>query len=120
ALNILPATVGATQLDGRVTLHADRGPEIHASGVASVKEGARAICGIRPENLKIDAQRHSPDSIPAKVRTVIFGGSWTRVEVTLGDGIAMTAELAGRPAGIQEGKEVFVRYDPADVLVYPE
>jgi ABC-type Fe3+/spermidine/putrescine transport system ATPase subunit len=119
-LNILPARVGAPKFDGRVTLHTDRGPDIQASGVSPLKDGARVVCGIRPESLQIDAQRHSPDSLPARVRTVIFGGSWTRVRLTLAEGMAMTAELAGRAAGIQEGENVFVSYDPADVLVYPE
>jgi ABC-type Fe3+/spermidine/putrescine transport system ATPase subunit len=119
-LNVLPGKVGDTDSNGCVTLHTDRGPDIRASSAAFLKKGARIVCGIRPESLQMEMRPGSPYCLSAQVRTVIFGGSWTRLGLVLGNDIAITAELAGRPMGIEEGKNIFVRYDPAEVLVYPE
>jgi len=54
------------------------------------------------------------------VTTVIFGGSWHRIEFVLPSGLNLHAEGRGEPDGIAEGQEVAVGFDPARVMVFPE
>jgi heme ABC exporter ATP-binding subunit CcmA len=82
----------------------------------------RMIWAVRPEHLHVlpASGQSRANALSARVTTVIFGGSWHRIEFVLPSGLNLHSEGRGEPDGIVEGQEVAVGFDPARVMVFPE
>jgi len=102
------STIVAGQVDvqGRITTALGT---FDAPGLAA---GSTACIAIRPEHV------HVGPAIPAIVTTVVYQGSFKRVTVAPIHA-PDTPLLARLPAGtpIQEGTQISLRFDPAEVIV---
>jgi ABC-type Fe3+/spermidine/putrescine transport system ATPase subunit len=85
-------------------------------GVAIAGE---TICAIRPEHLRFgppgDDQTNSVRSV---VRSVIFGGSWHRIDVELANGAAWRLEGRGEPPAVNEGDAATISFDAAHLMFF--
>ena len=81
--------------------------------------GGEVRCIARPEHILAGhAVEASGSALQARVRTVIFGGSWHRVELALQPGDrAITAEGRGEP-GVAEGDAVSVTFAPGSIVAF--
>lgn len=101
---------------------ADIGPIVSAQR-PDLPAGTPVMCAVRPEHVRVvTAHREGASNrLPARVRTVIFGGSWHRLELVLPkDGSMMRTEGRGEPEGIEEGSEVEIAFDPERVMLFRE
>jgi ABC-type Fe3+/spermidine/putrescine transport system ATPase subunit len=83
--------------------------------------GARVVCTVRPEHLRLRAGTAAvtgPNEVEARVRAVIFGGSWHRVDLDLAPGIAWRAEGRGEPPAIEEGGKIVVGFAPEHLMLF--
>ena len=98
------------------------GVVLQASAAGFFRNGQRVSFALRPEHLHLATMPHAGESphLPARVVTVIFGGSWHRVQLALPpSGKSLWTEGRGLPTMISEGSEVSVTYDPASALIFP-
>jgi len=75
------------------------------------------ICTVRPEHVLVDSAASS--TLRLSVKTVIFGGSWHRLELALPSGRIIKAEGRGEPAGIVEAATVSARFEPGSIIAFP-
>lgn len=113
------------ELPGRVTELGRDGARIEtgAGVLVSSRSGAASIgettCAVRPEHLRLGAPGDgNANVVKAVVRAVIFGGSWHRADLELGNGIIWRLEGRGEPPAISEGDAVTVNFDAASVMLF--
>jgi ABC-type Fe3+/spermidine/putrescine transport system ATPase subunit len=108
--------------DGTGLIRTSEGLTLHAPLSADLPAGSAVHCAIRPEHIDVRPAGAVPkaDGLPGQVQTVIFGGSWHRVEVKLaGTSTIIRAEGRGEPNGIVEGGAVQVTYQACNAMVFP-
>lgn len=94
--------------------------ELRAKASQRYPPGSRAVYGIRPEQFRILTSPNGSRDLPAQVRTVIFGGSWVRFELVLGaDRLVIAESRRESSLDFREGDQVWIDYDPDNVLVFP-
>jgi ABC-type Fe3+/spermidine/putrescine transport system ATPase subunit len=115
--NILPATVLGTSPEGPRLRLAD-GTEVDARGPSGLMAGIPVDLVIRGDSLSIYAEQSVAASarertFPAVARTVLYGGSFLDLHLTLDDGTALRAELPndGRIAPVM-GQRVLLGIRP--------
>ena len=85
--------------------------------------GGHVVGAVRPEHLRVRAGNISasgPNEVEARVRAVIFGGSWHRIDLELASGIGWRAEGRGEPPAIEEGGTVVVGFDPEHLMLFSD
>jgi spermidine/putrescine ABC transporter ATP-binding subunit len=119
-LNLFHGSVMSSS-GGRVAIETADGIILQASTHIGYPLGERVQCVLRPEHLRIGKVRPGEAlALRARVKTVIFGGSWHRLELALlSSGKIIWAEGRSEPAGVLEGAEVSVTYDPDSPLLFP-
>jgi spermidine/putrescine ABC transporter ATP-binding subunit len=118
-LNLFHGSVMGSS-DGRVSIETADGIILQASTRIGYPLGERVQCVLRPEHLRIGEVRPGEAlALRARVKTVIFGGSWHRLELALlSSGKIIWAEGRSEPASVLEGAEVSVTYDPDSPLLF--
>jgi len=106
---------------GRATVRLAEGIEVDAVAAAPLAVSARVVCTVRPEHVRVDSAANGTEpTLQLRVGTVIFGGSWHRLELLLpGSGRVVKAEGRGEPAGIVEGGMVTARFEPGSIIAFP-
>jgi ABC-type Fe3+/spermidine/putrescine transport system ATPase subunit len=95
--------------------------ELRAKNSDQYQVGSPAVFGIRLEQMTISPSPNGAKDLSARVKTVIFGGSWVRCELVTGDDRLVVAESRGQSKlNFGEGDQVWIGYDPDHVLVFPE
>ncbi|WP_342641531.1 ABC transporter ATP-binding protein [Rhodoligotrophos ferricapiens] len=86
--------------------------------------GTAVTWAVRPEHVILRPRQNerqaSINVINARVRTVIFGGSWHRIDYELPSGMSVRAEGRGEPDGVNEGDEVDIGIDPERIMIFNE
>ena len=96
-----------------VTHPLSQGDRIDVPGLTS--GGAATVC-VRPEQLRLG--RAEDGGIKARVRTLVYFGTDTHCHLALSDGTEIVARLqspASGEAGLAEGQEVGVTFEPGAV-----
>ncbi|HMM71604.1 MAG TPA: ABC transporter ATP-binding protein [Rhodocyclaceae bacterium] len=106
--------------NGDVRVDGPLGPLVARRGDAQVS--GRIVCGLRPEHLRLRPGEPScaVNEVGATVRSVIFGGSWHRVDLELASGVVWRAEGRGEPPPIEEGGRVAVNFDAERLMLFSE
>jgi ABC-type Fe3+/spermidine/putrescine transport system ATPase subunit len=118
-LNSLPGRIRGS--DGVTTAVSTDAGTITSENGSGHLPGATVLCAVRPEHVRVLAgSDQSPlNTLTARVGTVIFGGSWHRIELELQPGGAVIrSEGRGQPEGINEGDEVRITFDPKRVMIF--
>jgi ABC-type Fe3+/spermidine/putrescine transport system ATPase subunit len=122
-LNLVAGTILSREGAGvRVaTAICDRASQAPAAD--AIPDGARVWLGIRPEHIDVQSSRDEAGpglAVRVRVRTVIFGGSWHRIDLLHEPtGIVLRAEGRGEPRAIGEAQEVWACCDPSNILLFP-
>jgi len=106
---------------GGVLVRLPEGIVVEAVTGADLPIGAKARCVARPEHVLVGrgADALCP-TLRARVQTVIFGGSWHRIELALQpSGRIVTVEGRGEPQGIVEGADVAITFDQGTIVAFP-
>ncbi|HMB79914.1 MAG TPA: ABC transporter ATP-binding protein [Vicinamibacterales bacterium] len=101
ALNFvgLSTRIGGTVIgsqDGKVEVDTPVG---RLSAIGSFQTGASVVVAARPEHLR-PGETAGANAVSGRVRSVVFQGSRTLVEVDAGAGESLLAELSGRDAAM--------------------
>jgi putative spermidine/putrescine transport system ATP-binding protein len=78
---------------------------------------APVILGVRPEDIALGGAP-ADNRFTARVRTVIFLGSYVRLELVLEGGETIVCDLRSRTPVPREGETVVVGWSAADCLIY--
>ena len=81
-------------------------------------EGPGAL-GVRPERVVVSASANGDDAIPGRVESLVFQGRSFRVQVRLGTGELVLADIESRHPELDklgEGEDVFVHWSPRDAV----
>jgi hypothetical protein len=76
------------------------------------------VIGVRPEDMSLGVEQ-ADNRVRAKVRTVIFLGSYVRLELALEGGESVMCDLRARALIPTEGETVLLGWAAADSLLYP-
>jgi len=91
----IPGTVVGGK-DGKVEVDTRVG---RLSAVGTFQSGSPVVVATRPEQLRLDAAGEA-NAVSGRVRSVVFQGSRTLIEVDAGAGESLLAELSGRDAAM--------------------
>ena len=113
--NVLPLTVTARGVDGRVTAE---GAALRVRGRAEVGPGGVVLAAVRPEDVRLSDDAGAVGVARGTVRLVEYQGREYDVEVALDSGAVLKARV---PTAPKVGDAVGVALDPARVvLLTPE
>ena len=80
---------------------------------------ASGSLGVRPERVVVSASANGDDAIPGRVESLVFQGRSFRVQVRLGTGELVLADIESRHPELDklgEGEDVFVHWSPRDAV----
>jgi putative spermidine/putrescine transport system ATP-binding protein len=107
--------VGAS--DGKVDVETRVG---RLSALGSFQTGSPVIVAARPEHLRVGAEPDA-NAVSGRVRSVVFQGSRTLVEVDAGAGESLLAELSGRDAAMPRvHDEIRLAWPIAETFAFPD
>jgi ABC-type Fe3+/spermidine/putrescine transport system ATPase subunit len=103
---------------GHITLRTSEGLELQSETSGDWPPGSDALLAIRPERLRVSREpSNAYCNLHATVRAVIFGGNWTRMELTVSASRTAIVETRGHESSeYLEGDRVWISYDPRDML----
>jgi putative spermidine/putrescine transport system ATP-binding protein len=114
----------STRISG-IVISSDNGkvevetPVGRLSAVGSFQTGSPVVVAVRPEQLRPSA---TPDAnaVSGQVRSVVFQGSRTLVEVDAGAGESLLAELSGRDAAMPRvDEEIRLAWPISETFAFP-
>jgi putative spermidine/putrescine transport system ATP-binding protein len=102
--------------DGKVDVETKLG---RMSALGNFQAGSPVIVAARPEQLRLGEQGEA-NSAAGRVRSVVFQGSRTLVEVDAGAGESLLAELSGRDGTIPRvHDEIRLSWPVAETFAFP-
>jgi putative spermidine/putrescine transport system ATP-binding protein len=102
--------------DGKVEVDTRVG---RLSAIGSFVAGAAVVVATRPEHLRPGAAV-AANSVAGRVRSVVFQGSRTLVEVDAGAGESLLAELSGRDAAMPRvDDEICLAWPVSETFAFP-
>jgi putative spermidine/putrescine transport system ATP-binding protein len=107
------------RVGGVATLRTAEGLRLRAAWPDASGPIRAATMGVRPEDVLVGATGQSDNRFDARVRTVIFLGSFVRTELVLPGGQVLVADLRGRMPPPEEGEMVTLGWSAADGLLFP-
>jgi putative spermidine/putrescine transport system ATP-binding protein len=111
----IAGTVVGSQ-DGRVEVDTRVG---RLSAIGSFVAGSPVVVAARPEHLRPGAASDG-NAVSGRVRSVVFQGSRTLVEVDAGAGESLLAELSGRDAAMPRvDEEIRLAWPIAETFAFP-
>jgi spermidine/putrescine transport system ATP-binding protein len=111
ASNRLPARIARVDGSGRYTLALEGGGERPGSGPEGLAPGTPMILVVRPEELRLDAERTAPHELAATVVDVAFLGAQRTVRLDSPQLGPLTATAGAGSEAPRPGVEVGVRWD---------
>jgi ABC-type Fe3+/spermidine/putrescine transport system ATPase subunit len=107
-----------SQITGRVLVRLTDGIVVEAGTNLDFPIGAKVRCVVRPEHVLVGKTTlASEPTLHARVQTVIFGGSWHRLELALlPSERVIIAEGRGEPLDILEGSIVPITLDRSSIV----
>ena len=111
----IAGTVVGSQ-DGKVDVDTRVG---RLSALGNFQTGSSVVVAARPEHLRPVASANA-NSVAGRVRSVVFQGSRTLVEVDAGAGESLLAELSGRDAAMPRvDEEIRLAWPIAETFAFP-
>jgi putative spermidine/putrescine transport system ATP-binding protein len=102
--------------DGKVAVETKLG---RLSALGTFKPGSSVIVAARPEQLRV-GDRSDENSAAGRVRSVVFQGSRTLVDVDAGAGESLLAELSGRNGVIPRvHEEIHLSWPVTETFAFP-
>ena len=117
-INLLPATVTGDEGDWMVLDAA--GTAVRAPKQASVRPGARASIGIRPERFAAVAEKSAPTGmnvLHGRIAGRTFAGNLLHVHVHIGDGPRVVLEARPQDSPGEDGSTIRLGWRPEDTIV---
>jgi putative spermidine/putrescine transport system ATP-binding protein len=116
--NMLPGTVKSFA-NGSVHIALDGGPEVTATAIGELNQGAHVVVAVRPEVVRVAANPDAAENAcRATVTSRIYFGDHQRLLTEIGNGHTMTVKV---PIGVDAfaGESIFLCWNTSDCRAFP-
>ncbi|MHA1214551.1 MAG: ABC transporter ATP-binding protein [Candidatus Hodarchaeales archaeon] len=107
-------------LDGYATIEIPKtNREIKTNYCVELEEGKSGYIVVRPDNIEIDMEEDiSANQIPAKIRSVMYLGTFERVTARLNNGVDIICYRSDWSIPLKRGQKIYLRVKPEQIFAF--